>query len=71
MRGARAAGIALVAALAAACGSPQPPSGSASPLVGGETFAARTWNFDKDAVGGLPAGATVFAGTWAVRAEAG
>src|SRR5262249_30960128 len=27
-------------------------------------------NFDKDAVGGLPAGAEVFSGSWAIRAEA-
>lgn len=29
------------------------------------------WVFDKDTVGGLPTGATVFSGHWAVRAEAG
>jgi len=28
------------------------------------------WNFDKDTAGGLPAGAEVFSGSWAVRAEA-
>jgi hypothetical protein len=29
------------------------------------------WTFDKDPVGGLPGGATVFSGSWVVRAEAG
>ena len=29
------------------------------------------WDFDKDLVGGPPAGATVYSGSWAVRAEAG
>jgi hypothetical protein len=28
------------------------------------------WSFDADPVGGLPSGAQVFSGTWAVRAEA-
>jgi hypothetical protein len=32
---------------------------------------ASEWTFDKDRVGGLPAGATVFGGRWVVRAEAG
>ena len=38
-----------------------------------QTAPAKTteWTFDKDPVGGLPAGATVFSGSWAVRAEAG
>jgi hypothetical protein len=29
------------------------------------------WTFDKEPVGGLPGGTTVFSGKWAVRAEAG
>jgi hypothetical protein len=29
----------------------------------------KEWNFDADAAGSLPAGAEVFSGTWAVRAE--
>lgn len=29
------------------------------------------WTFDKDPAGGLPVGATVFSGTWTVRAESG
>lgn len=29
----------------------------------------RTWNFDQDVVGGLPAEATAFTGAWAVRPE--
>lgn len=32
---------------------------------------ASEWTFDTDPAGGLPAGATVFSGSWAVRAEAG
>ncbi len=31
---------------------------------------ASEWTFDEDPVGGLPAGATIFSGSWAVRAEA-
>lgn len=31
---------------------------------------ALRWTFDSDPVGGLPRGAVVFSGTWAVRAEA-
>ncbi len=32
---------------------------------------ASEWTFDEDPVGGLPAGAMVFSGSWAVRAETG
>jgi hypothetical protein len=32
---------------------------------------ANQWTFDKDQTGRLPAGSTVFAGNWAVRAESG
>ncbi|HEX8969487.1 MAG TPA: hypothetical protein VF937_16510 [Chloroflexota bacterium] len=32
-------------------------------------MAGRTWNFDRDSVGSLPAGAQAFSGQWAVRAE--
>jgi hypothetical protein len=41
--------------------------------VAGQAPTGKTseWTFDKDPVGGLPAGATVFSGSWAVRAEAG
>ncbi|MDE3076190.1 MAG: hypothetical protein KGJ86_12250 [Chloroflexota bacterium] len=31
---------------------------------------ALAWNFDRDAVGGLPKGAEMFSGSWAIRAEA-
>ena len=40
-------------------------------LTSGERFAATTWSFDHDAVGSPPAGATIFSGSWAVRAESG
>ena len=42
-------------------------------VVAGQAPFGKTseWNFDKDPVGGLPGGATVFSGKWAVRAEAG
>src|SRR6266540_5189717 len=54
--------------LASACGgrqvvTAQQPSGPTA-----EREPAR-WNFDQDSVGGPPAGATVFSGTWAVRTE--
>jgi hypothetical protein len=40
-------------------------------IAGGQGPSQSTseWVFDKDPVGGLPAGATVFSGRWAVRAE--
>jgi Domain of Unknown Function (DUF1080) len=41
------------------------PAGVASP-----TAQVHLWTFDADAAGGLPPGAEVFSGTWAVRAEA-
>lgn len=37
--------------------------------MGGTPCRAAQWTFDKDRPGTLPAGATVFAGKWAVRAE--
>ncbi len=42
-------------------------------VVGGQALPGKAteWSFDKDPVGGLPAGAMVFSGSWAVRAEAG
>lgn len=40
-------------------------------LTSSERFAIATWNFDHDAVGSPSAGATVFSGVWAVRAESG
>jgi Domain of Unknown Function (DUF1080) len=42
-------------------------------VVAGQAAPGKTseWNFDGDPVGGLPGGATVFSGKWAVRAEAG
>ncbi len=45
---------------------------TASSTVGAvATSASAQWNFDGDPVGGLPQGAIVFSGTWAVRAESG
>lgn len=40
-------------------------------IAGGQGPSQSTseWVFDKDPVGGLPAGATVFSGSWGVRAE--
>ncbi len=46
-------------------GSPDVTAGQAPPRQTTE------WTFDKDTVGGLPKGATVFSGHWAVRVEAG
>lgn len=48
---------------------------SAPPSVGGAPSiapaGAMRWTFDGDTAGGLPGGARVFAGTWAVRGEPG
>jgi hypothetical protein len=57
--------IVVLAAIATLCGqsfvvAEQGPPGKTS-----------EWTFDKDPAGGPPAGATVFSGRWAVRAEAG
>lgn len=42
-------------------------------VAAGHASPAKTseWTFDNDPVGGPPAGATVFGGSWAVRAETG
>jgi hypothetical protein len=42
-------------------------------LMAGQALPGKTseWTFDKDPVGEPPQGATVFSGSWAVRAEAG
>lgn len=42
-------------------------------VVAGQAPLGKTseWNFDTEPVGGLPARATVFSGSWGVRAEAG
>ncbi len=45
--------------------------GPASGPTSTERFAATTWTFDQDAFGSIPAGASVFSGTWAARAEPG
>jgi hypothetical protein len=57
--------IMLFAAIATLCGQSSVVAGQGPP---GKTS---EWAFDKDPVGGPPAGATVFSGNWAVRAEAG
>ena len=54
--------------LASACGGRQGVTAQQSIGPTAEPEPLR-WSFDQDAVGGLPAGATVFRGTWAVRAE--
>jgi 3-keto-disaccharide hydrolase len=40
------------------------------PVAASQLGATLRWTFDADPVGGLPRGAIVFSGTWAVRAEA-
>jgi len=46
------------------------PVGTPRATAGPATFGQVTqWTFDADVAGGLPAGAQVFSGTWAVRAE--
>jgi hypothetical protein len=68
----KALAVRLLAAVVtlAAC-SPSPEVTSGAPTASSERFPATTWNFDRDTVGGLPVGATMFTGKWAVRAEAG
>jgi len=57
-----------LATLAAACApAAVAPAASTEP----DRFATMSWTFDADRAGGLPAGATVFSGSWAVRAEEG
>ncbi len=58
-----------LAILLAACSAP--PAAPSGPTTSSERFEPTTWNFDRDAAGALPAGAKVFAGQWAVRAEPG
>lgn len=57
--------IATILAAAACQGTPSITYTSAPPSA-----PAASWNFDSDPAGGLPAGAELFSGTWAVRAEA-
>ena len=45
--------------------------GPVSGPTSNERFAASTWTFDQDASGSIPVGASVFSGSWAVRAEPG
>ncbi|HYR93060.1 MAG TPA: hypothetical protein VEP48_02550 [Methylomirabilota bacterium] len=68
------AGVAAVLSLVisvGACSSPPPPAVASGPTTSTERFQPTTWTFDKETVGGLPAGATSFFGQWAVRAEPG
>jgi hypothetical protein len=57
--------IVLFAAIAVLCAQSFVVAGQGPP---GKTS---EWTFDKDPVGKPPAGATVFSGSWAVRADAG
>ncbi len=59
----------LVALLVVGCGASQPTT-TFQPTDRSVTPGQTTqWRFDTDPVGRLPAGATVFSGTWAVREE--
>jgi len=71
-RGAQALVAGLLAGIVAlaAC-SPSSEFASSAPAVSSERFVPSTWNFDRDAVGSLPSGATIFTGTWTVRIESG
>jgi len=63
-------GVALVALVAlAACGGGRANVEYSPAAVAGPAQAR--WDFDRDPVGGLPPGVTTFAGSWAVRTEAG
>src|SRR3989442_1220504 len=59
----------LASIVLGACGGS--PLESAPPPAPAETFAASRWSFDQDPAGSVPSGMSVFAGRWAVRAEAG
>ena len=62
---------AFIALVTVGCGTAQPtvPPASAPSATSMETNQMNQFNFDTDVVGGLPKGATVFSGTWVVRAE--
>ena len=59
---------ALVVA-ATACQGQAASIPSTPPLTTAALTPASKWSFDADPVGGLPAGAETFSGTWTVRAE--
>ena len=63
------AGVLTTSIVLGACGGS--PLESAPPPAPAETFAATRWSFDQDPAGSVPSGMSVFAGRWAVRAEAG
>ena len=63
------AGVLATSIVLGACGGS--PLESAPPPAPAETFAATRWSFDQDPAGSVPSGMSVFAGRWAVRAEAG
>ena len=63
------AGMLATSIVLGACGGS--PLESAPPPAPAETFAATRWSFDQDPAGSVPRGMSVFAGRWAVRAEAG
>jgi len=63
------AGMLATSIVLGACGGS--PLESAPPPAPAETFAASRWSFDQDPAGSVPSGMSVFAGRWAVRAEAG
>lgn len=59
---------ALLASAVVACSTAAGPATNAPPRPDGSARTA--WTFDGDAAGAAPPGATVFSGSWAVRAEA-
>jgi len=65
-----AAGLLATAIALSGCGLAPSPTGTAA-LTSSDLFFPTTWNFDRDTTGSIPAGATVFSGSWAVRAEPG
>ena len=60
----RALGLAFIPVLSCTSGA---PLASASPRA--ETGVRVEWNFDRGTAGSIPAGASAFAGRWAVQAE--
>ena len=66
--------VMLVTTVAASVWNPAVDLGGGShDVAAGQTPPGQMteWTFDRDTVGGLPKGATIFSGHWAVRAEAG
>jgi hypothetical protein len=55
--------------LTSACQAQSSTVASAPPLATSALTASCKWNFDADQVGGVPAGAQAFSGSWVVRTE--